>query len=132
LEEDVPGYGRIVAVHATAVDDETNLLPSTRDEVVRAHVAGLDAYLILYGHTHVPLDRTVDALRLVNGGSVGLPLDGDPRASYATLDFEGAECAVTLRRVTYDREAVISELVRVGHPGSEWSTQVLRRATAVS
>ncbi len=128
LEMDVPGYGGVLAVHATPVDDEANLYPGTPDEEVLGYLAGLDARLVLYGHTHRPVDRTVGGVRLVNDGSVGLPLDGDPRPAYALLDFEGGECTVTIRRVAYDAEAVIAELERVGHPARAWLAHILRHA----
>jgi hypothetical protein len=66
---------------------------------------------------------------LVNDGSVGLSLDGDPRSAYALLDFEGGECKVTIRRVSYDREAVLAELERVAHPAQAWVGQILREAS---
>jgi len=128
LEMDVPGYGRVVAVHATPNDDETNILPDTPDEEVHPHLSGLDARLLLYGHTHRPVDRTVGSIRLVNAGSVGLPLDGDPRPAYALLDFERDRCAVTIRRVTYDWEVVSAELERMEHPGQAWVGRILREA----
>jgi diadenosine tetraphosphatase ApaH/serine/threonine PP2A family protein phosphatase len=132
LELDVPGYGRVIAVHANFLDDETFLTPDASDEEMRDYFSGLDARLVLYGHTHRPVDRTVDgngvSRRIVNVGSVGLPLDGDPRPAYALLDFEGGECAVTIRRVSYDREAVIAELARVDHPARGWVGRLLREA----
>jgi len=130
LEMDVPGYGRVVAVHAAPADDETNFRPDTPDEEILPHLVGLDARLLLYGHTHRPVDRIVGDVRFVNDGSVGLPLDGDPRSAYALLDFEDGECAVTVRRVSYDRDAVIAELERVGHPARAWVGGILRKATA--
>jgi putative phosphoesterase len=128
LEMDVPGYGRVVAVHATPADDEAVILPGTPDDQTRPHLSGLDARLLLYGHTHRPMDRIVDGVRLVNDGSVGLPLDGDPRAAYALLEFEGGQCTVAIRRAAYDVEAVIAELERVEHPGRGWVGQRLREA----
>ena len=128
LEMDVPGYGGVLAVHATPVDDETNLYPGTPDGEVLGYLAGLNARLVLYGHTHRPVDRTVGGVRLVNDGSVGLPLDDDPRPAYALLDFEGGECSVTIRRVDYDAEVVIAELERVGHPARAWLVHILRHA----
>ncbi len=128
LEMDIPGYGRVVAVHAVPGDDEANVFPDTPDEQVIPYLTGLDARLLVYGHTHRPLDREVGGVRLVNGGSVGLPLDGDPRAGYAILDFSGPECTVTLRRVAYDVEGVIAELERVEHPARLWLASMLRRA----
>jgi predicted phosphodiesterase len=129
LEMDVPGYGRVVAVHATPTDDESVLWPDTPDDQIRPYLSGLDARLLLCGHTHHPMDRSVDGVRIVNDGSVGLPTDGDHRAAYALLDFDASECAVTLRRVAYDHEAVIAELERVNHPAQKWVGGLLRRAS---
>ncbi len=128
LEMDVPGYGRVVAIHATPSDDEAVILSDTPDDQVRPHLSGLDVRLLLYGHIHRPVDRIVDGVRLVNDGSVGMPLDGDPCASYALLEFEGDECTVSIRRVAYDVEAVIAELERVEHPGRGWVGKRLREA----
>jgi diadenosine tetraphosphatase ApaH/serine/threonine PP2A family protein phosphatase len=121
-------YGRVVAFHANPTDDEVNLLPNTPDGQVRPHLAGVNARLVLCGHTHRPMDRTVDGVRLVNDGSVGFSLDGDPRPAYALLDFAGGECTVALRRVEYDREAVLAELERVQHPGRAFVGRMIREA----
>jgi predicted phosphodiesterase len=128
LEMDLPGYGRVVAVHANPRDDETNILPDTPGDRVRPLLRGLDARLMLYGHTHRPVDRVVDGVRLVNDGSVGIPLDGDPRACYALLDFAADRCSVTLRRVPYDVGAVVAELDRLEHPGRRFVGGLLSRA----
>lgn len=130
LEMDVPGYGRVVGVHATPTDDETAILPDAPDEKFRPHLANLDARLLLCGHTHRPVERTVDGVRIVNAGSVGVPLDGDPRPAYCLLDFEGDQCAAAIHRVTYDREAVLAEMERVEHPAREWVGRILREARA--
>lgn len=45
-----------------------------------------------------------------DAGSVGMPLDGDPRAANVLLEFESDQCESTIHRVTNDREAVITEL----------------------
>jgi predicted phosphodiesterase len=132
LDLDVPGYGRVVAVHANGLDDETSLPPDTSDERLHDYFSDLDARLALYGHTHRPVDRVVDeggvGCRIVNDGSVGLPLDGDPRPAYALLDFEGGECVVTIHRVDYDRQAVIAELERLEHPARMWVGGIIQQA----
>jgi predicted phosphodiesterase len=128
LEMTVPGYGRVVAFHANPKDDEGTIFPDASEERIRSYLEGVDARLVLYGHTHRPVNRVVDGVRLVNDGSVGLPLDGDPRPAYALLDFEEGECAVSFRRVDYDREEVIAELERVEHPSREWATRLIREA----
>ncbi|HJU22342.1 MAG TPA: metallophosphoesterase, partial [Casimicrobiaceae bacterium] len=41
-------------------------------------------------------------MHFVNTGSVGRPKDGDWRAGYALLSFDGPSVAVEFRRVDYD------------------------------
>lgn len=65
-------------------------------------LAGVAAGRLVFGHTHVQFTRTrPDGIELVNPGSAGIPLDGDPRAAYAVIGPDG----VQLRRVAYDHEA---------------------------
>ena len=60
----------------------------------------------------------MDDARVVNVGSVGLPLDGDRRAAYGSLELEGGECEVALHRVEYDVDEVIAMLDEVEHPSA--------------
>ena len=43
--------------------------------------------IAMYGHTHVPFDDTVSAVRVLNPGSVSLPRGGN-RKSYMIMTFE--------------------------------------------
>ena len=55
---------------------------------------------IVFGHSHQQFRRAgPNGTDLVNPGSVGMPLDGDPRAAWATWEGDFA-----FRRVEYDVE----------------------------
>ena len=58
---------------------------------------------VFCGHTHRPFYKEIDKLLVCNIGSAGMPLDGDPRPSWALMatDDSGNE-TVSIRRVTYD------------------------------
>jgi len=77
-----------------------------------AMFAGVPARLTFSGHTHRPVVRPAPYGRAVNVGSVGDPLDGDPRAAYAVATkAPGAadgDWAVAIARVPYDVEAAIA------------------------
>ncbi len=75
-----------------------------------AELDGVDAGTVLVGHTHVQFDLVLSHQRVVNPGSVGLPLDGDPRAAYALLE----DGIITLRRIAYPIERTIGALRRSG------------------
>jgi len=46
-------------------------------------IEGLEADVVLTGHTHLPFTMNLEELRIVNPGSVGQPKHGAPRACYA-------------------------------------------------
>jgi diadenosine tetraphosphatase ApaH/serine/threonine PP2A family protein phosphatase len=91
--------------------------------------------LVLVGHSHVPFAVSLDGeelagahapggtevdlapvRRLCNPGSVGQPRDGDPRAAWLLLDFDGRRAS--FRRVEYDVEATQAEIRDAGLPAS--------------
>jgi putative phosphoesterase len=65
------------------------------------------ADLVLFGHVHHSFMRQARGRLVVNSGSVGLPFDGDNRASYAIIDIDKNDIAAQIRRVSYDAEAAI-------------------------
>jgi protein phosphatase len=99
-------YGdlRVRALHAAPGDELYRYI--TKEEAAGLEVEGVN--LLLLGHTHVPYEIKDGTRWIVNPGSVGMPKDGDPRASYAVLDTSARE--VQLERVDYDVELVVSEL----------------------
>ncbi len=63
---------------------------------------------VFCAHTHVPFYRRVGSRFIYNTGSVGMPLDGDPRASWVMVtnfvrgEFPQSECMATIHRVPYN------------------------------
>jgi predicted phosphodiesterase len=58
---------------------------------------------IYCGHTHVPFLRQTKNGLVCNAGSVGMPLDGNPQASWVrAVDDLSKEPVVSIRRVEYD------------------------------
>jgi diadenosine tetraphosphatase ApaH/serine/threonine PP2A family protein phosphatase len=92
--------------------------PAERDAEL---LAGVTAERVVFGHTHLPFRRAAYETELVNPGSVGMPFDGDPRASYALVHDDGR---VEHRRVEYDHAATARRLRSL--PG-EWTETVARR-----
>ncbi len=69
--------------------------------------------LQVFGHTHLQFRRPLTGegeTTLLNPGSVGLPLDGDPRAAYAVLELGRDGWRIDLRRVEYDVAATVAAL----------------------
>jgi putative phosphoesterase len=98
------------------------------EEELAATYGDLGAAVVVYGHTHVPGIRSLGGgLVVVNAGSVGLPFDGDARASYALVEGTTA----VIRRVEYDVERELSALAECGLPGARWTAKMLRARGAV-
>jgi nucleotide-binding universal stress UspA family protein len=78
------------------------------DARVRELLAGLDADVVVCGHTHTPLLRQVDRTLVVNPGALGYGRGanaGVGRADYALLDWPAAAgWRVSFRSVSYDPE----------------------------
>lgn len=123
----LPDTSRILAVHATpGTDDGTGIDPNISDGEILRLLADVDADLVLVGHTHLPLDRTVGNIRVVNPGSISNPFPPDLRASYAILEADENGYEISIRRVDYDREAVIKAVQEVNHPASQYITRFMR------
>lgn len=106
------GQARLILLGHTHVPFAAALVPSGAG----AAAASANAWTTegFAEQTTLPTRGGSPPLLLVNPGSVGQPRDGDPRASYAILDF--ATRVVQLRRVTYDIEEAAQAIQRAGLP----------------
>jgi predicted phosphodiesterase len=101
----------VLYCHASPKDDMRPILtdasPAERfDEALE----GIDARLVVAGHTHMQFRRD----RWVNAGAVGWPYEDDVAAFWALVSDE-----VELRRTPYDAERVASEILASGWPDAE-------------
>ena len=107
---DVGGPGMVLFCHATPRDDNEIFTRNTPDGAVAPVLEGLDADVLVCGHTHMQFERTVGTVRIVNAGSVGMPF-GDPGAHWLLLDDD-----ISLRRTDYDLERAAGAIRRTGYP----------------
>jgi predicted phosphodiesterase len=82
---DVEGVGRVLFVHATPRNDVDIFTERTPEERVAPCFAGVDADIVVCGHTHSQFDREIAGLRVVNAGSVGMAYEDAPGAYWALL-----------------------------------------------
>ncbi len=92
-------------VHATPGDPLYRYLLADPEEWER-QIGGLEADLVVVGHTHRQFELPLSSCRVVNPGSVGQPKDGDPRAAYAILE----QGRIILGRVEYPFDLTIGAL----------------------
>jgi putative phosphoesterase len=101
--------GGALFCHGTPRSNEEIVTRITPDEAVAEALVGIDAELVVCGHTHVQFDRTVGGVRLVNAGSVGMPYEGRRGAYWALVGPK-----VELRRTEYDVEAAAAAVEALG------------------
>jgi predicted phosphodiesterase len=106
----IPELGDVLFCHATPRSDTEIFTRLTPEERVAPALAGVDAPLVICGHTHMQFDRMVGWIRVVNAGSVGMPF-GEPGAYWLLLGPD-----VQLRRTTYDLAAAAERIRRTSYP----------------
>ncbi len=110
LRLSIDGLGDVLFCHATPRNDNEIFTQLTREESLLPVFKGVDASLIVCGHTHMQFDRTVGVLRIVNAGSVGMPF-GEPGADWLLLGLD-----VTLRHTNYDVADAAERVRATGFP----------------
>jgi len=115
----------IALVHASPQNLWRAPSPEASDAELDSLYSPLGQPVAVYGHVHCPFVRKVSNMLLVaNSGSVGLPYDGDRRASYLLLD--GSQ--PTIRRVEYDVEKELKALSACGLPHADWIARSIELA----
>jgi putative phosphoesterase len=94
---------RVLCVHGSPRRVNEYLYEDRPERSLVRMFAGLEADVILCGHTHLPYHRRLGGLDLINVGSAGRPKDGDPRVTYALVTID-ASVRVAFPRVEYDVE----------------------------
>jgi predicted phosphodiesterase len=110
---DVRGLGPVLFCHATPRNDYECFTRLTPEDRLVPIFTGHDAAVIVCGHTHMPFDRTVGGVRVVNAGSVGAPFSQPPGAYWLLL---GGERGVELRRTDYDFTKAAEAFRQTGFP----------------
>ena len=95
-------------------DDEMLTRLSTAQRWTDA-LRGIDAGLIVAGHTHQQDDRIVADRRFVNAGSVGLPYEGDGAARWLWIDDGNPE----LHTTRYDAARAGTRFLAGGWPDED-------------
>jgi putative phosphoesterase len=115
---------RVALVHAVPGDLWRSVLPEASDAELRGTYGSLGAALAVYCHIHRPYVRRLPGLTVANTGSVGLPFDGDVRAAYLLIE----DGVPSVRRVAYDVERHVADVLRSGYPTARWLVEQARSA----
>ncbi|HEV3479630.1 MAG TPA: metallophosphoesterase family protein [Gaiellaceae bacterium] len=116
--------GGILYVHGSPISDVDSFPPEPSEDDARL-VGDVHDRTIVFGHSHQqfrrPGPRNTD---LVNPGSVGMPLDRDVRAAWATWDGD-----FTFRRTEYDVERAAFAYRSMGGDFGEFAARRIERGS---
>jgi len=102
--------GEVLFCHATPRSDTEIFVRTTPDDRLAPIFEPAGALLVVCGHTHMPFDRTIGRVRVVNAGSVGMPF-GEPGADWLLLGP-----GVEPRRTRYDLEKAAERVRATSYP----------------
>lgn len=119
---------RLYLTHASPRSMFEYIKPETPDEEIQAMVdeamEPLEAEFLVVGHSHIPMNRKLGNLTIINPGSVGQPRDGDNRASCSVFDTESGKMEII--RCEYDIDKVCAK-IEDRMPYAEELAAILRR-----
>jgi predicted phosphodiesterase len=114
---------RVLFCHATPASDIEIVTDASSDEKIAALLEGVDARLVVGGHTHMQQRRG----SYVNAGSVGMPYEGDVAAYWLLVD----DGEPSFRRTEFDVERAIAALTACDWPDAgDFADDNLRRGVS--
>jgi predicted phosphodiesterase len=113
LSIQIPGLGEVFFCHATPRNDTEMFTRQTPEAALLPVFAGVDAPVVVCGHTHMQFDRRIGKTRVVNAGSVGMPF-AEPGAYWLLLGPD-----VQLRHTRYDLSKAAERIRNTQYPQAE-------------
>jgi len=115
LEVGIDGLGRTLFCHGSPRSDEELLTPGTPESRLAEALDGVEASVVVSGHSHVSYRREALGRTLLNPGSVGLPYEGETGGAYWAVLGPGIEH----RRTAYDLRTAIELERESGDPKAD-------------
>jgi putative phosphoesterase len=105
--------GRVLFCHATPRNDTEIFTRLTPEQSLVPVFEGIDAQVVVCGHTHMQFERAVGRMRVVNAGSVGMPF-GQPGAYWLLLGPD-----IHFRHTRYEYAQAADEIQATGYPQAQ-------------
>jgi putative phosphoesterase len=115
--ETLAGRFELLMVHGSPVSVEDTIYPSITPYGLKKKLAGTGLDILVCGHTHIPFVRRLAGALVVNCGSAGHPVDGDPRPAYALLKIQqGKPPSARIIRFDYPKAGLLRAIERSSLP----------------
>jgi putative phosphoesterase len=116
LKEELNGGLNLLVVHGSPVSNDDDIYPSITPKGLETKLKKACPDILVCGHTHIPFVKSVSGMLIVNCGSVGQPVDGDPRPAYAIIAIDGKSAHGRIIRFEYNIEEIIKALKNTSLP----------------
>ena len=109
----IHGLGEVLFCHATPRNDTEMFTRLTPEGRLLPVFEGLNVPVVVCGHTHMQFDRTIGRIRVLNAGSVGMPL-GESGAYWLLLGPD-----IQLRHTHYDLAKAAERIRETKYPQAQ-------------
>jgi predicted phosphodiesterase len=124
----VDGKPGLLCFHGSPRSFSDWIFATTPDEALEEMLDGVEAPVLVGGHTHLQMLRRLGLTTIVNPGSVGQPFrQWWPKtirvahwAEYGLVDADGRRLQVDLRRVPFDVDALLRLVAQSDMPHLRW------------
>ncbi len=113
LRVEMGRLGNVLFCHGTPRSETEAFTRLTPEDALLPLFHGLNASLVVCGHTHMQFDRMIGTTRVVNAGSVGMPF-GEAGADWLLLGPD-----VELRHTSYDLLAAAERVRGTQYPQAD-------------
>jgi putative phosphoesterase len=117
---EVEGLGGVCLCHGSPRSDEELVTPETPAERIGELTSEIPERVLVTAHTHLQFDRSVDGIRSINAGSVGMPYEERRGAYWAVLGPD-----VVLLRTEYSLDDAVERYRVSGDPLAEQMIEIL-------
>ncbi|MTI89701.1 MAG: metallophosphoesterase family protein [Balneolaceae bacterium] len=138
-ELQIEGYGNVLFCHATPNSDIKVFTKDTPETKLAGIFERHKAPLVVCGHTHMQFDRTIEDVRVVNAGSVGMPF-GHTGADWLLIadeiefrhtDYDISKAAEKIRQSNYAHAENFVENNVLSAPTKEQARKMLSQLEAL-
>ena len=117
---------KFLLVHGSPRKNNEDILPDLPLSRVEEMLDGVNAQVVLCGHTHIPCGyQTTGKQTVVNAGSIGRPFTAEPKSCYLVITVSDGKYVFEHRFVEYDKQTASDKLKKRGFAGSEKLAQTL-------
>lgn len=122
---------KVLLVHGSPRRNNEDILPDMPLKKVEEIISGTNADVIFCGHTHIPCGyQTNSKQTVVNVGSVGRPMHGEPKACYVIADFENREFSIEHRFINYDKDMAAEIMAQRNFDGCQKLAEMILNPTS--